>query len=290
MFTITTEQRQYNTYILNDQSSRAYLEVVPERGGIITRWQMQDQELLYLDQERFNHPELTVRGGIPILFPICGNLPDNTYTWHGQTYSLKQHGFARDLAWEVIEQIAEDDAATLTLGLSSSEQTRQVYPFEFQLEFSYRLQGNSLALHQRYTNRSEQTMPFSTGLHPYFLVADKTQLQFQIPSTQFQDQQSQTQHPFGGQFDFELDEIDVAFRQLSQTSALVTDQQRRFRLRLDYDMIYSTLVFWTVKGKDYYCLEPWTAPRNALNTGDHLIQLEPNATMEALVRLTVEWL
>lgn len=287
MFAITTEQQQYKTYILSDQDSAARLEVVPERGGIITRWQVQGQDLLYLDAERFAQPELTVRGGIPILFPICGNLPNNTYTYHGQPYQLKQHGFARDLPWQVTETSDQGQAAIM-LVLEDNEQTRQVYPFQFQLAFTYQLQGRSLTLKQRYTNRSERPMPFSTGLHPYFAVADKTQLQFKIPAIQLQNQQDQSLHAFSGQFNFEVDEIDVAFRQLSSQSAQVSDRQHQ--LTLDYDSTYSTLVFWTVKGKDYYCLEPWTAPRNALNTGENLLQLEPGATLETLVRLAVDFL
>lgn len=175
MFAVTSEQRQYKTYILIDQSSLARLEVVPERGGIITSWQVQGQELLYLDAERFSHPELTVRGGVPILFPICGNLPNNSYTYQGQTYTLKQHGFARDLPWQVINETSAENAA-ITLSLSSTEQTRQGYPFDFRLAFTYQLQGDSLTLNQSYTNLSTQPMPFSTGLHPYFQVADKAQL------------------------------------------------------------------------------------------------------------------
>jgi galactose mutarotase-like enzyme len=59
--------------------------------------------MLYLDVERFANPELSIRGGVPILFPICGNLPDNCYTYNGQQYTLKQHGFGRYLPWEVTE-------------------------------------------------------------------------------------------------------------------------------------------------------------------------------------------
>lgn len=95
MFAIALQQQQYKTYILSDSSAQSRLEVVPERGGIITSWPIQSQELLYLDAERFANPDLTVRGGIPILFPICGNLFDNTYTYNGQQYKLKQHGFAQ---------------------------------------------------------------------------------------------------------------------------------------------------------------------------------------------------
>nr|WP_199318736.1 aldose epimerase [Leptolyngbya sp. FACHB-541] len=288
VFAIDLEQKQYKTYILSDQIGQSRLEVVPERGGIITSWQIRGKEMLYLDAERFANPELTVRGGIPILFPICGNLPDNTYTYQGQSYTLKQHGFARDLPWEVTDRVTQD-GASLTLVLNSNDQTRAVYPFDFQLIFTYRLQGNSLEIHQRYTNHSAEAMPFSTGLHPYFQVFDKTQLQFEIPSNQFQNQRDKSVQSFSGQFDFDLDEIDASFWQLSGQSAAVADLGQQTRLKLDYAPLYSTLVFWTVKGKDFYCLEPWSAPRNALNTGDRLTHLASGETLETVVQLTADF-
>ncbi len=289
MFAIALEQQQYKTYILTDQLAQSRLEVVPERGGLITRWNLKGREILYLDAERFAHPEMSVRGGIPILFPICGNLPDNTYTHKGKSYQLKQHGFARDLPWEVTDRITQDQVA-ITLVLNSNDQTRAVYPFDFQLAFTYQLQGNSLEIYQRYINRSPETMPFSTGLHPYFEVADKQQLSFDIPATQYRDHlQDQAIRPFSGKFDFEQEEIDLAFKPVSDHCATVTDSDRQLKLRLDYDSNYSTVVFWTVKGKDYYCLEPWTAPRNALNTGEDLIRLPSGASLETFVRLSVSF-
>jgi galactose mutarotase-like enzyme len=62
-----------------------------------------------------------------------------------------------------------------------------------------------------------------------------------------------------------------------------------FQLQLSYDDNYSTLVFWAVKGKDFYCLEPG-APRNALNTGEHLIHLQPGASCETVVGMTINFL
>lgn len=287
MATIAIEQRQYRTYILQDEAAGTLLEVVPERGGIITRWQIQGREILYLDAERFTNPELTVRGGIPILFPICGNLPDNAYTYQGHAYSLKQHGFARDLPWDVIEQTTSD-RLSLTLELTSNPQTQAVYPFAFHLVFTYTLQANTLTLHQRYTNQSAGSMPFAIGFHPYFLVEDKSALQFQIPATELLDQRAKTTHPYSGRFDLESDEIDVAFTELSSQVATVTDTHRSLRLTLHSSPAFSTLVFWTVKGKEFYCLEPWTAPRNALNTGERLIHLSPGASLETSVTCTVE--
>lgn len=285
MFAISTKLQQYETYILADQNSQAQLEVVPERGGIITNWRIQNHDILYFDSERFTDPSLSVRGGIPILFPICGNLPDNTYTYNGEHYTLKQHGFARDLPWLVTEQTT-NNLASLTLVLKSNDQTRVVYPFDFQLTFTYVLKGNTLEIQQRYTNHSKEAMPFSTGFHPYFFTSDKTKLDYEIPASQYQDQITKKVHPFSGSFDLSSDEIDVAFWQLSDNAASVTDTAGQLKLTLTYSDIYSTLVFWTVKGKDYYCLEPWSAPRNALNTGEHLIELPPGASCEASFQMS----
>lgn len=284
MFTVKQESRQYETYLLEDAQTPSRVEVVPERGGILTRWQVQGKEILYLDQERFTHPDLTVRGGIPILFPICGNLPGDSYTHNGQTYTLKQHGFARNLPWRVVNQ-SSDNGAFLTVELTSNEITQALYPFAFQVQFTYELRGNRLTIHQKVSNHSSEAMPFALGFHPYFSVPDqaKAQLHIQIPSTTLWDHQNRSSQPFVG-FDFQQPEIDLAFRPLDGQTATVTHEDGM--LQLEYDPCFTTLVFWTVAGKDFYCLEPWTAPRYALTQGDDLIQLAPGATWSAWVRLT----
>ncbi|MEY3554805.1 MAG: aldose epimerase [Microcystis aeruginosa LL13-03] len=285
-FTITQNQNQYLTYCLKDEEADAYLEVVPARGGIITRWQICGEDILYLDRERFKEPNLSVRGGVPILFPICGNLPDNTYQHQGRNYSLKQHGFARDLPWQVSKQSTET-AASLTLELNSNPATRQVYPFDFQLIFTYQLQGNSLKIHQKVINLSPEKMPFSIGFHPYFQVTDKTRLSFDIPSSQYLDQRSKTLHSYSGHFDFNLEEIDAAFPQITRHQSSFSDSYHQRQIILGYDDLYTTIVFWTLKDKNYICLEPWSAPRNALNTGEQLTYLEPQSSREAIVEMRV---
>lgn len=286
MFAIAVEQGQYKTYTLSNPATNTSLEIIPERGGIVTRWRVKGQEIFYLDEARLADPGLTVRGGIPILFPICGNLPDNTYTYNGQTYTLKQHGFARELPWAVVDQAT--DRGSITLSLTSTDQTRAVYPFDFQLLFTYTLDGNKLVVHQRYENHSHAAMPFSAGFHPYFQVLDKTQLEVDIPATHLLDQPTKTTRPFNGIFDFEQDEIDVAFTELSSQSAKVTDRAQGLRITLTQNDEFSIMVFWTVKGKPFYCLEPWTAGRNAMNTGDRLIHLPPGTSLETTFTLAVE--
>ncbi|MBF2077068.1 MAG: aldose epimerase [Synechococcales cyanobacterium T60_A2020_003] len=287
VFAIAQKADRFLTYVLSDSKTNAELEIVPERGGIVTQWRIGKDDILYLDKERFLDPQLSIRGGIPILFPICGDLPNNAYTYQGTSYSLPQHGFARNLPWQVTQQDTQN-AAELTLTLQQTPETLAVYPFEFQIDFTYRLRGNQLEIIQRYTNRSDDLMPFSTGLHPYFNVPDKSKLQVEIPATQFQRKGEPSVHPFDGTFDFREPEIDVAFMDVSAPVAAVADPVQNYKLVLRYDPLYSTLVFWTVFGKDYYCLEPWSAPRNAINTGKHLTHLEPGVSLETSVSLHIE--
>ncbi|MFH7243439.1 MAG: aldose epimerase [Spirulina sp.] len=286
MFAVALKAGPTPTYLLSDLETSSQLELVPHRGGISTRWQVEGQDILYFDEARFADPTLSVRGGIPILFPICGNLPDNQYQIDGQTYALKQHGFARDLPWQATDQ-ATTDAASLTLELESSATTLAQYPFAFKLSFTFVLCGHRLELRQRFTNLSDQAMPFSTGLHPYFLVSDKSQLEFEIPATQFQNHLTGQVESFEGSFDFSQPEIDLAFQNLTAQAATVTDRHLRRRLTLSWSEAYTRLVFWTVQGKDYYCLEPWTGPRNAMNSGDSLLRIAPQQTLQTSVRMAV---
>jgi galactose mutarotase-like enzyme len=286
VFTVTQERNQYLTYLLKDDEAPSSVEVVPERGGIVTRWQVRGRDIFYLDEERFTDPTLSVRGGIPILFPICGNLPDNAFVHGGKTYTLKQHGFARDLPWKAIASNTTE-GAELTVELTADDRTRQVYPFDFQVFFTYQLRGDTLKIRQRFVNLSPERMPFSVGFHPYFRVGDKTRLDVDIPAATYHDRLAGQSFPYTGSLDFGLDEIDYSFVEISASEAGFRDGDNARRVIIHYDDLFTTLVFWTVKGKDFVCLEPWSGPRNALNTGEQLKYLEPLGSREAIVEFRV---
>jgi galactose mutarotase-like enzyme len=283
----SVEQQQYKTYILEDETTQSRVAVIPERGGILLTWFLGDLEVLYLDRERFADPAMSIRGGVPILFPICGNLPDDSYQVDSQPYKLGQHGFARNLPWSVTEH-QEGEAASVTLELTADASTFSSYPFDFSVRYTYVVQGNTLEIRQVYENCSDRPMPLSFGFHPYFYVGDKSQLSFEIPATQWQDKATGESRSFSGTFDFNAAELDMALYPISGQVATVTDGARSCKLILEYDRCFSTLVFWTLKGKDFYCLEPWSAPRNALNTGKELTTLAPGTSLETSVKMRVE--
>lgn len=287
MFNISIKNEDYLTYILKDEDNNSHIEIVPEKGGIITKWKKQGQDLFYLDQERFKNPQLSVRGGNPILFPICGNLPDNIFHHKDKEYQLKQHGFARDLPWQVVAQSCDEKSAHLTLRLVSNEETMKVYPFEFEVNFTYKLVANKIIIEQEYINKSTEIMPFSAGFHPYFWCQDKQQLELIIPATEYRKKVGETVYPFDGTLDYEQEEIDIAFTNINSARASFLNRKRNHKITLEYSDFFTTLVFWTVKGKDFICLEPWSAPRNAINTGDKLIHLQPQQTHQATLEMSV---
>ena len=96
----------------------------------------------------------------PNLFPTIGRLNDYKYTKDGKTYELPQHGFAKDLEFEV----AESSDTTAVFVLKSTDETKAMYPYNFSLAISYNLEGSKLKTTYQVTNESTETMPFSIGV------------------------------------------------------------------------------------------------------------------------------
>lgn len=100
----------------------------------------------------------------PVLFPIVGRVVDDTYLVEGQAYSLSQHGFARDLTFDVLSRTDQE----VWFELKSTTETLKKYPFEFSLKIGYELQDETVTVKWQVDNLNEQVMPFSIGAHPAF--------------------------------------------------------------------------------------------------------------------------
>ena len=100
-------------------------------------------------------------GVAPLLFPICSGLPDDKYTYNGETYEMPKHGFIRKLPFEV-EATADD---TATFMFASNEDTLKIFPWKFELRIKYTLNGEKIKVEYFVLNKSDDTMYYSIGSH-----------------------------------------------------------------------------------------------------------------------------
>lgn len=71
----------------------------------------------------------------PLLFPVTGPLPDGHIQVQGKSYPMPVNGFARDMPFQVLSH-TETEAVFL---LSSNEETKAFYPFDFSLQVTHTL-------------------------------------------------------------------------------------------------------------------------------------------------------
>ena len=101
----------------------------------------------------------------PVLFPFVGSLKNKRYLWKGRSYPMGQHGFARDTEFALLSRTETE----LRFVMCSDEKTRAQYPFDFELEIVYTLDGQTLHVRWIVRNTGAETMHFSIGAHPAFL-------------------------------------------------------------------------------------------------------------------------
>lgn len=105
-------------------------------------------------------------GRAPNMFPICGRLYEGKYTYLGKEYSMPNHGIARSSEFTLT--MAKADSITLTL--TSNEETYKKYPFNFKYDITFALSGNELTVSYKVVNLDEKEMIFAIGAHPAFNV------------------------------------------------------------------------------------------------------------------------
>ncbi len=122
----------------------------------------------------------------PILFPYTGKLHDGHFFYNGTEYNGGQHGFARDMEHQPVEQSRNN----VTFLLRSNNMTREKYPFDFEFYSSYSLDGNSIIHKITVKNTGSDDMRFGVGYHPGFICpfdkehdTEDYEISFDIPQT-----------------------------------------------------------------------------------------------------------
>ena len=225
----------------------------------------------------------------PVLFPIVGTLKNNSYLFNGQVYALSRHGFARDNNFNVKSQ-TED---SVVFSLTSNDDTRRVYPFDFELELAYTLIANTLHLEYRVTNNGESVMPFSIGAHPAFALPgnfESYSLKFEkaepLESVQLVDdllsEKITTLPAENGvlPLSYKLFENDaLIFKSLLSDSVTIAKNGNDY-IKVSY-ADFPHLGIWTKESAPFLCIEPWQGYSDSPDTRGNLIEKEGVILLEA---------
>ena len=230
----------------------------------------------------------------PILFPFLGVSRGGQYTYAGKTYPMGGHGFAKDMAFETVEQ--KPDAVRLRL--CSNAETRAVYPFDFELFVTYTVQDITLYCEYEVVNRTAGDLYFSIGAHPginlpllpgeswadYDIVFERKEtadtwcfrnggVQWQTePCLEDTDTLPITPHMF--------DEDALIFKGLKSRFVSFAGRTNGHRVTMDFHR-FPTLAFWSAgPNAPYICMEPWCGHADMI---DHDGELTHKVDVERLL-------
>ncbi len=268
---------ELETVALRDPDIDARVVLSPARGGIVTRFSVAGRPVLFMDDATLADETKNIRGGVPVLFPSPGPLAGERFSRGGASGSMKQHGFARQRPWTVTAQTERE----VTLALVADEVTRAQFPWEFALTFRYVLRGARLRIEQRLENRGPAAMPFAMGFHPYFYVPDgeKARASIATPAARAWDNAAKRAIVIDGPIDLTRPEVDLHLEDHGRSDATLALADGA-RIEVSGSPEYWRWVVWTLAGKDFVCLEPWTAAGDALNTGEHLLEVAAGGARE----------
>jgi D-hexose-6-phosphate mutarotase len=119
--------------------------------------------LLFMSQKSQFAAGKAIRGGVPLIFPWFGPHPTDP--------KLPAHGFARTTEWELQSVRRDADRVIVELTLNSSDDTRRLWPHEFELRFAVVI-GPRLEMSLTVRNSGTAPFTFEEALHTYLAIND----------------------------------------------------------------------------------------------------------------------
>jgi len=130
---------------------------IKNEGAELTSIKFNNKEMLHNGEKFWDRQS-------PILFPTVGRLRDNQTIINDKKYEIPQHGFAKDMEFELIQE-TENSKTYLA---KSNEETLKMYPFKFELYTKYIVNENNLTVEYKVINKDNKEMLFGIGGHPGF--------------------------------------------------------------------------------------------------------------------------
>ena len=101
----------------------------------------------------------------PLLFPWAGRIKNGFFTHRGKTFTGNIHGFISKTEHRCIAESAD----SLSFEASSSSDTLKLFPYDFRLVQTFKLDSTKLTHTVEVTNPSSEAMFFGFGFHPGFI-------------------------------------------------------------------------------------------------------------------------
>ena len=224
----------------------------------------------------------------PILFPIVGTLKDNSFSYEDKKFELSRHGFARDREFEVLTS----SNTSAVFSLTSSKETFQNYPFDFELRVIYTLDENRLKITYQVKNNSHSKMPFAIGGHPAFALPEsfedyallfekqeilKTfELQNDLVSDVTQDiELQQKKLPLN----YSLFEKDALILKNLESKTIEILEKQKPILKFSF-ADFPNFGIWTKANAPFICLEPWIGYSDTNDAAGNLFEKEGIIVLE----------
>jgi len=246
----------------------------------------------------------------PVLFPIVGKLQDDVYRLNGKEYSLSQHGFARDKEFRLIEQSDEK----VSLQLTSDSQTKENYPYDFQLTITYILKKNRVEVMYEIDNLSEEKMYFSIGGHPGFQVpmTDETTFEDYVvsvhpegirekiplegPFANMENASMESDLSEGLELSYPLFDRDaLIYKMEGRNDLTIHSKMHDHFVRLSFED-FPFLGIWTPPTKEapFLCIEPWHGLADTVEAAGELSEkvgiqsLEPRKQFQTSYKIEID--
>ncbi len=145
--------------IVNNEFAEAEIYL---HGANLTHFKPKGKEdVIFNGRESRVTPPKSVHAGIPICWPWFGPHPtDNT---------KPQHGFARDMLWQVKSTKTLYNGTEIILSLHDDESSFALWPYRFTLELTFTI-GKNLTVALKTHNSGEKPFTITQALHSYFHV------------------------------------------------------------------------------------------------------------------------
>ncbi|SFK84445.1 glucose-6-phosphate 1-epimerase [Nitrosomonas aestuarii] len=136
-------------------------------GQVLSYQPSGEEDILFLSSKAYYQDGKAIKGGAPICWPWFGPDPEGK--------GRPGHGFVRNRPWNVLStEATPDDDIKITLGLTDTPETREIWPHAFELTQEI-VVGDSLNLTLITRNTGSELFSITQAFHTYFKVGDITQ-------------------------------------------------------------------------------------------------------------------